>query len=153
VRKVTLLFVGFALAMISDSALRADPTPVPITRAGWYLRVCHTSGRNDIPNSGSRIAFRFGVDQNSSNYFPDWDWIKSNPAAHGYQEVVGSDETDLPGGFLNSPQFWIKADSDPHGYDNEVCVMYKGQVKRDMKFSKDETHDVNQTDSGAGCGC
>ncbi len=132
--------------MTVASGTSAGNLPPP-TRVGWSVRVCHTSEK-----PGGRITFRFGLEQNSANDFPDWTWNKDDPARTGYFTSGAYDEKDFPGGLIGPEKIWIKADNDPHGFNSEVCVMFGGVVKQGMTFDKDESHDVKNDESG-NCHC
>jgi len=120
------------------------PSP---TRKGWSVKVCETS-----ESQGGRIAFRFGLDEDSANDYREWDWYKDYPQCNDYFVSGGSSEKDFPGGLIGPEKIWIKADNDPHKRDSEVCVLFGGKVKKDMTFSNDETHDV-KNDESDGCHC
>lgn len=124
------------------------PTNGPIpTRVGWSVRVCNISGA-----VGERIAFRFGLNEDSANDYRAWDWYKLYPQCNDYSVSGGSSEKDFPGGLIGPEKIWIKADNDPHNFDSEVCVLFGGVVKQGMTFTKDQTKDVENTDSGT-CHC
>lgn len=144
-KRSTIVVVTSLLSVVCATLLirSADADNGP-TRTGWYLRVC----RNN--SVSPKIHFRIGGDEQSANDFSPWE--KANPSANGWTTVSGSyDEKDFPANLRDNPDIWVSAEGDPHGQD-EVCVMFRGNVKQGMTFSKDENKHVDQGDSGH-CHC
>jgi hypothetical protein len=125
----SLIAVSFFGAFVSVGASSAH---AEATKRGWWIRV------NKPKTEASTISFQIGRSVMDRQNWRRW---KSG------QRV----EFDVPAGFRNAAEIYIRATSNPHEKKVRFCVFYRNHGVEHFEFDGDQAHHMKQDDSDDDC--
>lgn len=120
------------LAALAFGLISSGPAAAQASKAGWWLRV------DAKKTEALGIALQLGTNKNDRR---DWrNWRTNDPL-----------EFDLPGDFIQRPQFYLHASAIPDDEDVWFCVFYKANGVRRFDFDTTEGATLTQTDRDKAC--